>query len=411
MIFILVKSFALIVALVPIALTKPSVVNFGSDLSAEVGTAGAVYFPTNDPKGNYIVAADILRNGSLVVQAAHNTCGVGSHGSVPGPDPLLSQGAIAVSEASHLLAAVNAGSDTVTLFKINNNKPVQLEMIGQPVKSGGNFPVSLAFNKEGNVLCVVNGGKNNGVRCFSVNSHSVTRIPGTDRSLGLNLTTPPTGLDRTISEIIFTEDDKHLVVSVKGSTTSPAPGYAAVWDFNNDGTLSETFQRRIAFYPWSMTVIPGKNALLMTDPAIGYDILAFSGQNATSDATAYPVPGQVALCWSEYSPKTHNFYLVDFTTGLITEIAVDNELQGRIVTRHAVLGNDSGILDLTIASIGKTDYLYVIAANKGAIATLRLDGPGHASLTQSLNLTAAAHDLGIQLDPNYLQGIARFVGK
>lgn len=37
-------------------------------------------------------------------------------------------------------------------------------MIGKPISSGGEFPVSVAFNKAGDMLCAVNAGAINGVR-------------------------------------------------------------------------------------------------------------------------------------------------------------------------------------------------------------------------------------------------------
>jgi hypothetical protein len=43
-------------------------------------------------------------------------------------------------------------------------------MIGKPVSSGGEFPTSLAINKAGTRVCVVNGGKVNGVRCVIIST-------------------------------------------------------------------------------------------------------------------------------------------------------------------------------------------------------------------------------------------------
>jgi hypothetical protein len=49
------------------------------------------------------------------------------------------------------------------VFNIDPKDPTNLEMIGKPVGSGGEFPVSLAINKAGNSVCTVNGGAINGV--------------------------------------------------------------------------------------------------------------------------------------------------------------------------------------------------------------------------------------------------------
>ena len=52
----------------------------------------------------------------------------------------------------------------MSLFSINSQNPVEIEQIGQPVSSEGEFPMSLAFNKDGTQACVLNGGQVNGVK-------------------------------------------------------------------------------------------------------------------------------------------------------------------------------------------------------------------------------------------------------
>jgi hypothetical protein len=66
--------------------------------------------------------------------------------------------------SSQQFRAYQAGSNTVSLFSINPEDPAKLRLIGKPQKTGGEFPMSLAFNKAGNQLCVLNGGKVNGVK-------------------------------------------------------------------------------------------------------------------------------------------------------------------------------------------------------------------------------------------------------
>ncbi len=49
------------------------------------------------------------------------------------------------------------------MFKINPNDPTNLKMIGNPVCSGGEFPMSIAVSLEKNMVCALNGGAINGV--------------------------------------------------------------------------------------------------------------------------------------------------------------------------------------------------------------------------------------------------------
>ena len=114
-----------------------------------------------------------------------HTGGRGQHGNSTGPDALFSQGAIKASATGKILAAVNVswrswrsfqgqadetrpppqpGSNTLSVFKINPTNPSQITQIGTPVSSEGEFPVSLAINKDGNQVCALNGGTVNTVK-------------------------------------------------------------------------------------------------------------------------------------------------------------------------------------------------------------------------------------------------------
>ncbi len=86
-----------------------------------------------------------------------------------------------------------------------------------------------------------------------------------------------------------------------------------------------------------MTIIPGKNAILATDAGVGFDIFDFStvdvAKNETSSPknSVVPISGQGATCWSSFSEQTGNFYLTDIITSMVTEVNVDNNLNGTIV--------------------------------------------------------------------------------
>jgi len=58
---------------------------------------------------------------------------------------------------------MQAGSNTVSMFAIDKREPSKLTMVGNPVGSGGDFPVSLAISKKTGQVCVLNGGRLNGV--------------------------------------------------------------------------------------------------------------------------------------------------------------------------------------------------------------------------------------------------------
>lgn len=125
------------------------------------------------------LALHIIQNLSRAI----STHGRGGAGVVetPGPDPLFSQDSVKVSGS--FLYAVNvstlfslvlqlpnrsqAGSNTVSMFKISRNDPTVLWMVGNPIGSEGEFPVAVAASEARNMVCVLNGGAVNGVSCVA----------------------------------------------------------------------------------------------------------------------------------------------------------------------------------------------------------------------------------------------------
>ncbi|KAJ7274381.1 hypothetical protein B0H12DRAFT_1007067 [Mycena haematopus] len=390
--------------------------NGNAGQAAAKSAVGAAYFITNEPAGNFVVAAAIGSDGKLTLRQATSTQGQGSHGAPgDGPDALFTQGAIKASAAGKIVAAVNAGSNTISVFNIDPTNPTNLEMIGKPVGSGGEFPVSLAINEAGDKVCTVNGGAINGVACFSVDkTKGLVPIENTVRSLKLNQTTPATGPAGSVSHVIFNEDNTQLIASVKG--VPPTPGIFAVWDIAADGSLSQDFKAvqpaKGGVLPFSMTVIKGKNAILATDAGVGVDIVDFSGGVqagvASGSSSVLPIDGQGATCWSSFSPQTGNFYVTDIGTSEVTEINVDANLKPTIVTQYAQ-GNGTATIDNDIASVGKNDFMFILAPNATQVKVLSLNAPGKATALQTVDIAGPAKAAGLTVSAANLQGMTSFI--
>jgi hypothetical protein len=386
-------------------------------LASNGETYGAAYFITNDPTGNYVVAANINADGSLTLANAMATGGLGQHGNVTGADPLYSQGAVVVHNNASMLATVNAGSNTISLFSIDPTAPTTLTAIGAPVSSGGEFPQSVAFNAAGNTLCALNGGEIDGVQCFWVNA-TTGLVPMTNgrRYMGLQQTTPATGVAGTASHIIFSEDQKNVYAAAKGNPAKNTTGYIAAYDVSDSG-LSQAYRLDLpvgADLPFSMGLIPGTNgSMLVTDAKVGYSIFDFSkGVPAAleSKATvAVPVAGQGAVCWNAYSPKTGSFYLTDFLTNLVTEVSVNSTTLNSTQIAQYETQTDAGLIDLEVASFGGNDYLYVAMGTAAAIQVFSLDAPGKATRVQTVDLAGPALSAGLALAGENIQGMAVYV--
>ncbi|KAJ6513244.1 hypothetical protein C8R45DRAFT_920943 [Mycena sanguinolenta] len=409
------------------------VMNGNAGQAAAQSAVGAAYFITNEPAGNFVVAAAIGSDGKLTLRQATSTGGLGSHNTGDGPDALFTQGAVKASAAGNIVAAVNAGSNTISVFNIDSTNPTNLEMIGEPVGSGGEFPVSLAINKDGNMVCSLNGGEVNGVACFSVDkTKGLVPIANTVRSLGLNQTTyallalcdasradfnassPANGPPGSASHVIFNEDNTQLIASVKG--IPPTPGIFAIWDIAADGSLSENFQAvqppKGGLLPFSMTVIKGKNAILATDPGVGVDIVDLSGGAqsgvASGASSTLTINGQSATCWSSFSPQTGNFYVTDIGTSQVTEVNVDDNLKPTIVTQYPQ-GNGTATIDNDIASIGQNDFMFILAPNATQVQVLSLNAPGKATALQTVDIAGPAKAAGLTVSAANLQGMTSFI--
>jgi len=231
--------------------------------------------------------------------------------------------------------------------------------------------------------------------------------------LNINQTTPATGPAGTASQVIFSEDGKRLIASVKG--VPPTPGFVAVWDVEDDGSLSHEAARTApptgGVLPFSLTSIPGTEAFLVTDPGIGFDIFDLSTSSLeanSSKSSAVKIDGQVATCWSSFSSKTGNYYLTDIGTSIVTEVGVDKDLKATIIKQYPQK-KFSATIDSEVATISGKDFLYVLSPNVTSVEVLALEGPGQATTFGSYDFTRTLEGRGIKVDHNNPQGMAIFI--
>jgi hypothetical protein len=144
------------------------------------GGGRAVFVQTDNPGGNEIVAYNRSGAGALTQTGVYPTGGLGGilAGSVV--DHLASQGSLVFDRAEDTLLAVNAGSNTVSVFAVRGD---QLSL-RQVISSGGIFPVSIAVS--GGLVYVLNALAGGNVEGFAARYGRLTPLIGSTRSLGLN---------------------------------------------------------------------------------------------------------------------------------------------------------------------------------------------------------------------------------
>jgi 6-phosphogluconolactonase len=165
----------------------------GPAVGSAMADEGAVFTQTNDPAGNTVQKFDRAGDGTLTPGGTFATGGVGL-ATLGGR-----QGAVELSDDEDNVYAVNAGSNSVTAFRVRRNG---LESVGT-VPSGGVAPASVDEH-DGRVYVLNSEGTPN-VTAFDVGRRgALSPIPGGSRDL-------PGALGA--AQVSVTPDGDRLVVS------------------------------------------------------------------------------------------------------------------------------------------------------------------------------------------------------
>ena len=309
-----------------------------------------VFVQTNELGGNQIVVYDRRPDGQLVRAGVYDTGGLGGI-AAPGTesDRLASQGSLVYDRGHRLLLAVNAGSNTVSAFRVHGDR---LRLVDVE-SSGGQFPASTGVH--GDLAYVLNSGGSGIVQGFSVDKDGLTPIPGSARSLGLANTSPPNFLTSP-GQVGFTPDGRQLLVTTKASTSS-----IDVFQVGADGLLSAApvVNPSATPVPFAFTFDPSGRLV--------------SGEAGTSSVTTYAIQtagtltspksasdGQTALCWII---RVGGFYYVANTgSNNLSSFRIDPTGQPSLLAAVAATTNPGPI---DVASSGS--FLYVETGVTGTV--------------------------------------------
>ena len=311
-------------------------------------TGAAVFVQTDNTDGNSIVAYDRSADGSLRQSGSYRTGGRGGVLDGAVVDHLASQGSLALDRRHGLLYAVNAGSDTVTVFGVDGDRLARRQVIG----SGGSFPVSVAV--YGDLVYVLNARDGGSVQGFRWSGDRLVRVPGWHRGLGLDPTQTPE-FTHTPGQVAFTPDGTKLVVTTKAGANT-----IDVYRVDGSGGLSA---RPV------VTADPDAVPFAVAFDQAGRLVVAEAGPNAVAtfrvnaDGTLTTVgrtaTGQAATCW-----------IAGTGALLYTGNAGSATISGfrTTATAPAPIGTtatDPGTVDLAVTGNGR--YLY---AQTGATGTV-----------------------------------------
>lgn len=113
-------------------------------------TGAPVFVQTDATGGNAVIAYDRAPDGPLTKAGTYATGGNGGILDDSVVDHLASEGSLTYDAVHRLLYAVNAGSDTITVFAVHGARLDRRQVIA----SGGRFPVSVTAH--GDLVYVLN---------------------------------------------------------------------------------------------------------------------------------------------------------------------------------------------------------------------------------------------------------------
>lgn len=310
--------------------------------------AGYIYLESNDAGGNSVLIYRQNSNGSLTLQSTVSTGGNGSGGG------LGNQGAVTINKNAKWLFAVNAGSNSVSSFRIAHNGNLTL---ATTVPTGGKTPVSVT--NHGRLLYVVNAGSDN-ISGFRVNRAGVmTAIPGSIKSLSGSGTGP--------AQISFSPNGNFLYVTEKATnkiTTFPvgANGVAG-----NGTSILSTGQT-----PFGFDI--ARNHYLIVSNAAG-------GAPNASSATSYrginsgnlsPVNGavannQAAACWVAITEHGRFAFVTNTASDNISSYYV--ALFGGLYLIHEAIATEDAPTEIIVSE--NNTYVYALNSASHTISGYR----------------------------------------
>ncbi|MGW3647791.1 lactonase family protein [Streptomyces sp. NPDC000878] len=342
--------------------------------SGKTGADHAVFVQGNELDGNSIRVFERGDDGALSAAGSYATGGKGGDQVDAPTDSLASQGSLVYDDRSGLLLAVNAGSGTVTSFRVEGRKLTGRRV----VDSGGDFPASIAVS--GRLAYVMNAGGAGSVQGFRITAKGLVPLDGSSRSLGLDNEKVPL-FSSSPGQVAFTPDGRALVVTTKSANT------VEVFPMRADGRPAHrpVVNDSAGGVPFAITFDKGGRMLVAEaekSTVSTYKVRA----DGTLKVLQQPLPnGQNTLCWLEragdflYGGNTGNSTVTGYRTDRHGKLALTNDVG--IATPPSAMSQ--GVIDLAVTSDEK--FLYVQNALSGTVDGFRVGRNG--SLTKVTTVT------------------------
>jgi 6-phosphogluconolactonase (cycloisomerase 2 family) len=342
------------------------------------GDTHVVFVQTDNTAGNQVAAYDRADNGTLTLEHTYSTGGLGGALNGSQVDHLGSQGSLNYDPRNNVVYAVNAGSNTVSVFSAWGDHLT----LRQVVSSGGTFPVSVAVH--GDLVSVLNARNGGSVQEYYAFFGHLFPVPGSNRALGLTIPTDTTEFTHTPGQVAYSPDGSKLIVTTKASSNA-----VDVFNVGFFGNLSPSPV---------VNSLPGTVPFAITFDRSGHLVIAEAGPSALATFTLNwnrtisqldsLASGQTGLCW--VAPAGSLFFTGN--TGANSTSGYQTNASGQLTLLGAT-PTDPGTVDASASSNGH--FLYVQTGGNGVVDEFQVNANGSLTEVGSVTVAGAAGGQGI----------------
>ncbi len=340
---------------------------------------GTAYTMTNAADGNAVMIYNRMDDGTLAMVGTTATGGNGTGA------PLGSQGALAMGDNGHVLLVVNAGSNSVSAFRVSPGGALTLT---GTFPSGGTTPNSIAV--YGRLVYVLNSGTPNNITGFLMGTGPVlAQIYNSTRTLSADSTTPPqVGISPDGTYVVVTEKDTNLIDLFRLGTNG-YPGALVTQPSNGMTPFGFAF---------------GRNGRIFVSEAFGgaVDASAASSYVVNGNATLTTVTAsapthQTAACWMVLNPGGRVAYVTNTQSASVSGYAIGADGSLNLLNpdgRTGLTPEGSEPVDAAVAP--DAPYLYVLTNAVPGVTSLRTESNGQLTSIGTVSAPKAASGLAIR---------------
>jgi 6-phosphogluconolactonase len=314
--------------------------------------SSTIYTETNATAANAVLAYQQHPDGSTTTLGSFATDGNGTGTS------LASQGAVTLGDQQQVLAAVNAGSNSITVFSVNHDG--SLELIDS-AGSGGVDPISVTI--DGHWVYVLNAGDPShpaNIAGFSLTGDHLIPEPSDVQPLNSHAASP--------EQIGFSPDGSWLVVTEKASDT------VDVFPVDQSGNAAPAVTTTLTTGtgPYGFGFTPNGVAVISEAGFGGLGTYSISS-TGTLQKISEVADGQAAACWVAISQNGQNVYTANAHSGTVSFYSVASN--GTLTLNSPAVQTTPGIPDTDLALTGHDSQLDVlVGAQVDAAAVSSSDG-------------------------------------